>query len=93
MMPQTPGTLIARSMQDLDTKITQVSQPQPRWSMPLAIVLVLLCAEGLLSNETADLEVVWPQRNLTSTRQRSPAVPDRSWPVARIGAYRPTSSL
>lgn len=53
ILPRTNGALIARSMQDLDAKITQVSQPQPRWSLPLAIVLVLLCAEGLFSNAPA----------------------------------------
>ncbi len=53
IMPKMSGTLIARSMQDLDTKIAQVSQPQPRWSLPLALALILLCAEGLFSNESA----------------------------------------
>ena len=40
--------LIARSIDELHAHVAAVSQPQPQWSLPVAIVMLLLCAEAAL---------------------------------------------
>ena len=52
VMPPSEHTLIAHSFEEMQAKVTQVSQPQPKWTLPLGIALILLCAEGLLSTQT-----------------------------------------
>jgi hypothetical protein len=47
-----PGndTIIATSVADLSTKVASLTAPQPQWSMPLAIVMFLLCLEALMGS-------------------------------------------
>ena len=50
VLPQDARVLVARSLPEMQGKVAQVSRPQPRWSLPLALVLVLLTIERLLSS-------------------------------------------
>lgn len=62
IVPQTPSdagsltptsaVVIVKSMEELQGKLAAISQPQPRWTTPIAIVLLLLCAEALLGSIT-----------------------------------------
>ena len=52
VLPQDERTLVARSLAEMQGKVARISQPQPKWSMPIAIALMLLCTEGLLSTES-----------------------------------------
>ncbi len=45
-----PGVLIATSVAELQNRFTSLSEPQPRWTLPIAIVLFLLCIEALLGS-------------------------------------------
>jgi hypothetical protein len=47
-----PNVVIVRSVDDLNAKIAAISQPQPRWTTPIALVLALLCAEAFLGSIT-----------------------------------------
>ncbi len=48
--PPGPDTVIATSVSDLAGKVSQLSAPQPQWSVPLAIVMFLLCIEALMGS-------------------------------------------
>jgi hypothetical protein len=48
--PPGVNTIIATSMADLSTKVASLTAPQPQWSIPLAIVMFLLCLEALLGS-------------------------------------------
>jgi hypothetical protein len=48
--PAGPNTIIATSLADLSTKVASLTAPQPQWSIPLAIVMFLLCLEALLGS-------------------------------------------
>ncbi len=52
LLPDGPNVLVARSLDELHSRIAEVSQPQPRWTVPLAMALLLLCFEGLISTES-----------------------------------------
>ena len=52
VLPPGDGTVIARSLEDLQTHLSKVSEPQPKWALPMAIVLAMLCVESLLSSST-----------------------------------------
>ncbi len=43
-------TIIATSVSDLTTKMAALTAPQPQWSVPLAIVMFLLCLEALMGS-------------------------------------------
>ncbi len=45
-----PNTLIARSLEELEGKMAAVSEPAPRWSWAIALVLFLLCLEALMGS-------------------------------------------
>jgi len=45
-----PDAIIARSYGDFVAGMQKVSEPLPQWSLPIAIVLLLLCAEALLAS-------------------------------------------
>lgn len=45
-----PETIVTTGMSDLRTKLTALSAPEPRWSIPITIVLVLICLEALIGN-------------------------------------------
>jgi hypothetical protein len=40
--------LTAHSLDEVRQRLIQLQQPQPQWTLPIAIVLLLLCLEGLL---------------------------------------------
>lgn len=42
--------MIARSVAELKSKVSSLSEPEPKWAMPIAIVLLLLCAEALMGS-------------------------------------------
>jgi hypothetical protein len=48
--PAGPNTLIATSVADLQTKVAALTAPQPQWSIPIAIVMFLLCLEALMGS-------------------------------------------
>ncbi len=52
VLPPGDRTVIARSLEDLQTHLSKVSEPQPKWAMPMAIVLAMLCVESLLSSSS-----------------------------------------
>src|SRR5439155_11950132 len=44
------NVLVARSLDEMRQKMQQLAEPEPRWSLPMALVLVLLCVEALLGS-------------------------------------------
>jgi aerotolerance regulator-like protein len=58
-----PDFLIAHSTPELQARIADLSRPQPRWSGPIALVLLLLCVEMLLGGLSKT------RKNLTSRAQ------------------------
>jgi hypothetical protein len=44
------NVVIARSLDELQSKFATLSEPQPRWSIPIALVLALLCGEALMGS-------------------------------------------
>ena len=45
-----PNTLIVHSFADLQATMAKLNEPAPRWTLPLALVLVLLALEALLAS-------------------------------------------
>jgi hypothetical protein len=60
-----PNVLVATSLPDLETKMTQVSEPDPRWLGPMSAVLFLLCLEALMGS----ISQLWKPRNLLRWRK------------------------
>lgn len=54
-----PNVVIVRSVDDLAAKLAAISQPQPRWTTPIALVLALLCAEAFLGSFTRLGTIHW----------------------------------
>ena len=52
LMPQGSNILVAHSLTEMQSRIAEVTQPQPKWTVPLALAILLLCAEGLISSES-----------------------------------------
>jgi hypothetical protein len=52
VLPPGDRTVIARSLEDLQIHLSKVSEPQPKWALPMAIVLAMLCVESLLSSSS-----------------------------------------
>jgi len=50
VLPPGENTLVVRSMDELQQHLSKVSQRQPKWSLPIAIALSLLCLETLMSS-------------------------------------------
>ncbi len=46
--PEGDSVIVVRSYGELEKKLTAFSEPQPKWSTPIALVLILLCAEAAL---------------------------------------------
>jgi hypothetical protein len=44
------NVLVARSLDEMRQKMQQLAEPEPRWSLPIALVLILLCIEALLGS-------------------------------------------
>jgi hypothetical protein len=47
---QGPNVLIARSLDELTAQIAAMTQPQPHWSGPIAVVILLLCFESMMAS-------------------------------------------
>jgi hypothetical protein len=50
--PPGPNTVIATSIAELNAHVKEIATPQPQWSLPLAIVLLLLCVEAMMGSVT-----------------------------------------
>ncbi len=50
----TPSTnvVIVKSLAELQGKMAALTQPKPKWTTPIALVLLLLCAEAILGSVT-----------------------------------------
>jgi hypothetical protein len=58
------NVLIARSLEEIRSKMTQLAEPEPKWSLPMALVLILLCVEALLGSLSS---IRRPIRTATAT--------------------------
>ena len=47
-----PGddVMVARSVNELKARVSHLAEPEPMWALPIAIVLLLLCAEALMAS-------------------------------------------
>ena len=45
-----PDCLVFRDFAEFKSNVAEINQPQPKWSVPLALVLMLMCAEALLAS-------------------------------------------
>jgi hypothetical protein len=52
------NVVVARSVEELQSKFATLSEPEPKWSLPIAIVLLLLCFESLMGSVTTAWR--WP---------------------------------
>jgi hypothetical protein len=43
-----PAVLSGHSLGEIRERLTEMNQPRPQWTWPIAVVLLLLCVEGLL---------------------------------------------
>lgn len=50
VLSPTETHLIARSLPDLQTLLAKATEPQPKWALPIAIVMLLLCLEALMAS-------------------------------------------
>lgn len=50
VLSPTETHLIARSLPDLQSLLAKATEPQPKWAFPIAIVMLLLCAEALMGS-------------------------------------------
>lgn len=57
-----PNCVIVRSYPELQDAIARISEPQARWTWPLALVLILMCLEAMLGN----ISQLWSPRSLGS---------------------------
>jgi hypothetical protein len=53
--------IVARSIAELQAKMQQASEPQQRWSIPIALVLFLLCLEALMASTSKLWKPVLPR--------------------------------
>jgi hypothetical protein len=60
VMPHSDNVVIARSMADLRSRMTQLTEPVPRWSGAVALVLILICLEALMGSTTGLWKPVLP---------------------------------
>lgn len=61
-----PECLVVRSFAELEGSMARLNQPEPHWTGPLAIVLVLICLEALLASmsdlwKPLSLRWLWPK--------------------------------
>ena len=60
VMPHSDNVVIARSMADLRSKMTQLTEPEPRWSGAVALVLILICLEALMGSTSGLWRPMFP---------------------------------
>ncbi len=46
------NVMIARSVNELASKVISLAEPRPQWGLPIAIVLLMLCLEALMASLT-----------------------------------------
>jgi len=46
--PDQANTIAAHSLEEVRQRLVQLAQPHPQWTLPIALVLALLCLEALL---------------------------------------------
>lgn len=56
LIPSGEHVLVARSLEEMTARVAEISQPQPKWTVPLALVLMLLSVEAAISTATR-----WPK--------------------------------
>ncbi|HEV7298580.1 MAG TPA: BatA and WFA domain-containing protein [Tepidisphaeraceae bacterium] len=61
------NVVVVRSVEELQSKFATLSEPEPRWSTPIALVLVLLCFESLMGSVTSAWQ--WPIWGATRTER------------------------
>ncbi len=44
------NVIAARSLDEMRQKMAKFAEPEPKWSVPMALVLILLCVEALLGS-------------------------------------------
>jgi hypothetical protein len=62
VLPSGPNTLVVHSFAELQSTVSKLNQPQPRWSGAMAVVLLLMCFEALL----ASMSQLWKPISLRS---------------------------
>jgi Aerotolerance regulator N-terminal len=72
--PPGNNTIIATSVADLSTKVASLTAPQPQWSMPLAIVMFLLCLEALMGSWSKSWKPAGLRAFLPGMKGEAPAV-------------------
>src|SRR5690606_22876095 len=50
VLPPAENVLVASSLPELRSRITEISEPSPRWSWAIALVLFLMCLEALMAS-------------------------------------------
>jgi hypothetical protein len=60
VMPHSDNVVIARSMADLRSKMTHFTEPEPRWSGAVALVLILICLEALMGSTSGLWKPILP---------------------------------
>lgn len=50
LVPPGASAVVARSAEELAGKLDAMSQPEPRWTAPIALVMLLLCLEALMGS-------------------------------------------
>jgi hypothetical protein len=60
VMPHSDNVVIARSIADLRSKMTQLTEPEPRWSGAVALVLILICLEALMGSTSGLWKPILP---------------------------------
>ncbi|MDB5301187.1 MAG: hypothetical protein JWO87_2850, partial [Phycisphaerales bacterium] len=82
LIPAADNVIVARSVAELHAKVASLGEPEPHWTLPIALVLLLLCVEALM----ASLSKLWKPINLRAF------VPGRRGPALRVtprSALRP----
>ena len=44
------NVIVARSVEELQARVSRIGEPEPKWTIPIAIVLLMLCAEALMAS-------------------------------------------
>ncbi len=60
VVPKTNNVVVARSLSELRGKMSQLTEPEPRWSGAVAMVLLLLCAEAMMASTTGMWKPILP---------------------------------
>jgi hypothetical protein len=67
LAPDQTNTIAAHSLEEVRQRLIQLDQPSPQWTLPIALVLLLLCLEGLLG-AMPKRRVFTPQSSVLSTQ-------------------------